>query len=169
MSKVFRLGCCTNQRTELYAILIAIKYIKQELGLRNYHVTIKTDSKYSIDCVTRWVYGWIQNGWMTKNETPVANKEFIEDIHKYYEKYDITLEHVEAHTGAEDEDSKSNAIADRLAVKATKRAIVERSTDIKSDSVYKNHNRYKKQNQYHKSNNNIVVELIKSKPKNTVQ
>lgn len=125
ISKVFRHECCTNQRTELYGILTAIRYIKQNLGLSNNKVLIKTDSQYSIDCITKWVYGWVKNGWMTKSNTPVANKEFIQLIHQYYETYDIAFEHVDAHTGMSDEESVANAIADKLATMATKKAQLE--------------------------------------------
>ncbi|AYV85078.1 MAG: ribonuclease H [Satyrvirus sp.] len=125
VSKIFRFGCCTNQRTELYAILFAFKYIKQNLGLDGKRIIIKTDSQYCVDSITNWVYGWIKNGWRTKSNKPVANKEFIEAIHKYYERYDILLEHVQAHTGLDDEDSVANAKADALAVKATNRALLE--------------------------------------------
>src|SRR5580692_3792647 len=59
ISKIFRNGNCTNQRTELYAILMAIRYIKKYFNLDKYKICIKTDSQYSIDCVTKWVYGWI--------------------------------------------------------------------------------------------------------------
>ena len=88
VSKIYKLGVCTNQKTELYAILMALRYIKQNIGLRGNKVVIKTDSQYSIDCITKWVYGWIKNGWRTQNNKPVANQEFIEIIHKYYESYD---------------------------------------------------------------------------------
>ncbi|XWV26055.1 ribonuclease H [Tupanvirus soda lake] len=125
VSKIYRNGYCTNQRTELFAILTALRYIKQNLGLSKYKVLIKTDSDYSINCVTKWVYGWIKNGWKTKNNKPVANKEYIEALHKYYENYDITFEHVDAHTGLDDADSIANARADELATKATKKAIKE--------------------------------------------
>lgn len=137
ISKVFRYESCTNQRTELYAILTAIRYIKQKLGLTNNKIVIKTDSQYSIDCITKWIYGWIKNGWMTKNNTPVANQEFIEVIHEYYEKYDITFEHVDAHTNKKDEDSVANAMADKLATMATKKAQMEMANNSsKSKKTY---------------------------------
>ena len=125
VSKIYRQGFCTSQKTELFAILTALRYIKQNLGLSNKQILIKTDSEYSINCVTNWINLWLKNGWKTKNKTPVANREFIEAIHKYYENYDITLEHVDGHTGLDDDDSIGNAAADKLATRATKRAIEE--------------------------------------------
>lgn len=121
ISKVYRLGICTNQKTELYAILIALRYVKRKIGMDN-KIIIKTDSQYSIDSITKWSKAWIKNGWKTKNNTPVANKEFIEILQKYYIKYDIKFEHIDAHTNKKDKDSIANARADYLAVKAANRA-----------------------------------------------
>ena len=184
ISKIFKNGCCTNQRAELYAILTALRYIKQNLGLSQNKVCIKTDSQYSIDCVTKWVYGWIKNGWMTKNNTPVANKEFIELIHKYYENYDIVFDHIEAHTGLDDKESVANAIADKLATMATKKAQKEFNDQYdqygqfdqydqynQNDQPKKNNHNYNRQTYYkqkiktkqgYPNDANIIVELIKN-------
>ena len=133
VSKVFKDGICTNQRAELYAILCALRYIKQNIGLKNVKVLIKTDSQYSINCVTKWVTGWIRNGWKTKGNTPVANKEFIEIIHKYYEHFDIEFEHVDGHSSAEDSDAIGNDRADELAVMASNKALKEREMASETD------------------------------------
>lgn len=138
VSKVYRLGCCTNQKAELYAILTALRYIKHNLGLSEYRIIIKTDSQYSIDCVTKWINGWKKNGWKTKTQKPVQNKEFIELINKYYERYDIIFEHVDAHMNIDTIDSKSNAIADELAVKASNRALSENKKELSIKNIINN-------------------------------
>lgn len=125
VSKIYSRGPCTNQKTELYAILTALRYINQNLGLEKYNVLIKTDSNYSINCVTVWINGWIRNGWVNSKGDPVANREFIEPIHKYVGLYDIEFEHVSAHTNSDDPDSLGNDMADTLATRATQRAITE--------------------------------------------
>jgi len=159
ISQVFRLGCCTNQRTELFAILTALRYIKQNIGLSNKSILIKTDSQYSIDCITKWVYAWIKNGWKTKNNTPVANKEFIEILYKYYERYDIEFDHVEAHTGRKDPDSIGNARADELATLATNKAKKEISMSsfqkpTQKKNSYSSKSRRNSRNSGSKSNRN---------------
>lgn len=179
ISKIFTEGYCTNQRTELYAILTAIRYIKKKLGLRQYQVIIKTDSQYSIDCVTKWIYGWIKNDWKTKSGTNVANKELIQLINQYYEAYDIVLEHVDAHTQGTDTDSIANDQADKLAQKATKKALEQkRGKRLNSDSIDEKKTTYGKQpktapqkrtqKKYFDSygyplTNDFMVELVKSK------
>lgn len=142
VSKIFKNGHCTNQRAELYAILCALRYIKQNIGLKNLHVCVKTDSKYSIDCITKWVNGWIKNGWKTKNNTPVLNKELIEIIHKYHKCFNIDLVHVNAHSNKKTFDAVANDRADKLAVMASNKAFKEQisdqyTTDI-DDTRYRN-------------------------------
>lgn len=65
----------TNQRAELTAMLRAL-----EIAPRNRHVTIITDSKYSIDCVTVWYINWRRNGWQTSTRKPVENRDIIENV-----------------------------------------------------------------------------------------
>ena len=122
VSKVFRKGICTNQKTELYAIYYAIKYIKKKFDLEKYDLCIITDSEYSINALTKWVYGWEKNGWVTASGTEVKNLEWIQPIYRYCRKYTITFQHVLSHTGNSDPDSKGNAKADKLATAATEKA-----------------------------------------------
>lgn len=123
ISKIYSRGPCTNQKTELYAILSALRYINQNLGLDRYNVLIKTDSNYSINCVTTWIRGWIRNGWLNSKGEPVANREYIEAIYRYVQLYDVEFEHVSAHTNSDDPDSIGNEMADTLATRATRKAI----------------------------------------------
>lgn len=131
ISRIFRVGLCTNQRTELYAILTAIRYIKKHFSLGKCSILIKTDSEYCINCVTKWAYGWVKNGWITKNGEPVANKEFIEIIHKYHDKYHIEFEHVDGHSAGKDKNSIGNNTADKLAVAARDKATIERKNNAR--------------------------------------
>jgi ribonuclease HI len=115
LSLPFENSPITNQRAELAAIHTALKHIRRGIGLTDIRVLIKTDSKYSIDCLTEWIRGWIKNGWKTKKNEPVLNQDYIKIIYVYLQKYDIRFEHVKSHTGRDDYDSIHNDIADRLA------------------------------------------------------
>ena len=53
------------------AILRALEIVSP-----NQDVHIKSDSKYSIQCVTEWYLSWEKNGWMTR-DGPVKNKDLI--------------------------------------------------------------------------------------------
>jgi ribonuclease HI len=118
ISKQVPLETCTNQKSELYAILFCIKYLVKYLGLIDKELVIKTDSEYSINCITKWANNWVINGWKKKNGEDVINKNYIEPIYKLYKKYNISFQHIPAHTGNIDDDSIGNEIADCLAKKA---------------------------------------------------
>ena len=97
----------TNQIAELYAIYVCL-YWSISQGHKN--ITIYTDSKYSIGCLTIWYHNWIKNGWVNSKGEPVANKELIHGILSLYGQITPTFHHVRAHKG-----DKYNEIADRLA------------------------------------------------------
>ncbi|KIX99178.1 uncharacterized protein Z520_04754 [Fonsecaea multimorphosa CBS 102226] len=70
----------TNQRAELTAILRAL-----DIAPRHREVTIYTDSKYAIDCVTNWYRNWKKNGWVNSKGKPVENKDLVMDIREKIE------------------------------------------------------------------------------------
>ena len=65
----------TNQRAELTAIQRAL-----DIAPRHRDVTIYTDSRYSIDCVTDWYRNWERNEWRNKKGKPVENKDVIAEV-----------------------------------------------------------------------------------------
>lgn len=60
----------TNNEMELTAVLEALKALAHESG----DVTIYTDSSYTINGATKWMYGWMERGWITSTKTPVEHK-----------------------------------------------------------------------------------------------
>ena len=66
----------SNQRAESNAV---IKSIEQSIENRASLLTIRTDNKYTIDCMERDVSNWKSNGWKTSDNKPVSNKEDILD------------------------------------------------------------------------------------------
>jgi len=116
---------CTNQKTELYAILMALKYLekhKKRLDLEHREIYIKTDSRYSILSITQWAPRWIRHGWKTQDGRTVANRKYIEPIYELSQKYRIHFQYVPGHSGSSDPDSRANARADALATRAALRA-----------------------------------------------
>ena len=97
----------TNQISELYAIYKAIMYCNNK-NVKD--LTIYTDSKYSIGCLSQWYFNWVKNGWKNSKGEPVKNKELIKSIISVSSKINITYYHVKAHNG-----DKYNEIADTLA------------------------------------------------------
>ncbi len=72
----------TNNIAELNALLRALQIAYKNLD--NFKdITIKTDSKYSIDSITRWAYGWERNGWRKKGGK-IKNLELIKKTFQLY-------------------------------------------------------------------------------------
>jgi ribonuclease HI len=104
----------TNNIAELNALYQALIIAKQTSSENI--ITILSDSKYSIDCITTWAYGWKSKGW-TKKGGEIKNLELIKKTHELYERIKDTIEikHVKGHAGIE-----GNELADRMAVTAIK-------------------------------------------------
>ncbi|KAL8841790.1 MAG: hypothetical protein Q9170_000823 [Blastenia crenularia] len=101
----------TNQRAELTAILRALEIVP-----KNLNVSIITDSKYGIDCVTVWYINWKKNGWKTSAGKAVENKDLVENILAKIEEREslgaqTAFEWIKGHAN-----NPGNVEADRLAV-----------------------------------------------------
>lgn len=123
ISRSFKIQPLTNQRTELYAIYIALRNIINKLKFNK--IILYTDSMYSINCITLWIYNWINNNWKTSDKNPVKNKDILLKIFKYTKKLlenkQIEFHHVKSHTGNDDYYSIHNDIVDKLANKGAKK------------------------------------------------
>ena len=104
----------TNNIAELNALYKALLLASQQNT--NEKVMILSDSKYSIDCICTWAYGWKAKGW-TKKGGEIKNLDLIKNAHNLYEqiKEKIVIKHVKGHAGIE-----GNELADRMALHAIK-------------------------------------------------
>ncbi len=66
----------TNNKMELTGVLKALEKVKA----RKEEIVIYTDSKYVINGMTGWIYGWQKNNWQTKEKKVVLNKEIWEKL-----------------------------------------------------------------------------------------
>ncbi|ETI24062.1 hypothetical protein G647_03431 [Cladophialophora carrionii CBS 160.54] len=115
----------TNQRAELTAILRAL-----DIAPRHREVTIYTDSKYAIDCVTNWYRNWVKNGWVNSKGKPVENKDLVADIRERIEEREQLAKltyfvWVKGHA-----QNAGNIAADRLAVEG---AMGGRAVGVRDD------------------------------------
>jgi ribonuclease HI len=105
----------TNQRAELSAIHHSI-LILDEGGYHDEDIIIYTDSEYSMNCLTKWITGWVSRGWKTAAGGDVLHRDLIEDASKRLAKFKShRFVHVRSHTGAEDDLSRNNDVVDRMA------------------------------------------------------
>jgi len=102
----------TNNTAELLGMLeafkLAIPFIEQKKS-----VQILSDSKYSIDCITKWAAGWQKKGWKRGKNEEIKNLEIIQECFALYTqlKNNIAIAHVKGHANIQ-----GNELADRMAV-----------------------------------------------------
>lgn len=117
----------TNQRAELTAILRAL-----EIAPRHRDVTIFTDSRYSIDCVTVWYINWRRNNWKTANNKPVENKDLIEAILvKIEERQELKVQTLFEWLKGHNKDP-GNEAADRLAVEGARKGVSDKAAAMEA-------------------------------------
>jgi ribonuclease HI len=102
----------TNNRMELMAAIKALEALK-----RRCHVVLTTDSVYVRDGITKWIHGWMRNGWRTAAKKPVANADLWQLLWDQTRRHDIDWRWVKGHAGDPD-----NEIADQLASDAANAA-----------------------------------------------
>ena len=104
----------TNNTAELNGMLAAFKLAKQYLSTHK-SVQVLSDSKYSIDSITKWASGWQKKGWKKANGEAIKNPELVQACYSLYQeiKTKITVSHVKGHTNNE-----GNELSDRMAVYA---------------------------------------------------
>lgn len=105
----------TNQRAEMRAIDKAVSLLEQH-GFQDEDVVIYTDSDYCINCLTKWIPGWVSRGWKTSEGKDVLHRDLIESISSRLSKFKShRFHHVRAHTGGGDDLSVNNDIVDKMA------------------------------------------------------
>lgn len=95
----------TNNRMELTAVIRALDALKEPC-----RVHLHTDSRYVIDGITKWVFGWQKNGWKTAAKKPVLNAELWQELLAATKRHRIEWTWVKGHDG-----HPENERADKLA------------------------------------------------------
>jgi ribonuclease HI len=91
-----REGHTTNNRMELMAALKGLQLAKSlPAGPR----ILRTDSRYVINGITKWVHGWQKNGWQTKENKDVLNKDLWMDLVEAAHGQEVAWEYVGGHVG----------------------------------------------------------------------
>jgi len=85
----------TNNEMELRAVIEALKVV-QDSGEP---VAIYTDSKYVVEGSNGWIFGWLKNGWKTKAQTDVLNKELWQELLPLLTQVTIEWNRVPGHVG----------------------------------------------------------------------
>lgn len=88
----------TNNRMELTAAVRALEEVAKQDATG---VVVYTDSSYVINGITKWVKGWKARGWVTKEKTPVLNRDLWEELDDAVSALSTQVEwqHVGGHVG----------------------------------------------------------------------
>lgn len=92
---------------ELTAALAVMKELRN-LPLHP-DLRLRTDSRYLIDGLTKWMPGWKRKGWRTASGGPVLNRDLWEELDRA-RLPGLSLAHVKGHSGDPDND-RCDAIA----------------------------------------------------------
>ncbi|MFO8236900.1 MAG: ribonuclease H, partial [Prochlorococcaceae cyanobacterium] len=71
-------GATTNNRMELTAALALMEALRALP--RHPELVIRTDSRYLIDGLERWIQGWKRKGWRTASGGAVLNRDLWEQL-----------------------------------------------------------------------------------------
>jgi ribonuclease HI len=106
----------TNNRMEMMAAVEALNALK-----RPCRVILSTDSKYVMDGITKWVFGWQKNGWKTADRKPVKNAEIWQALVAATARHKVEWKWVKGHAG-HPENERADQLASAAAEQFRKRA-----------------------------------------------
>ena len=95
----------TNNRMELTAAMSALVALKTPC-----EVDLYTDSKYVMDGISKWIFGWKKNGWKTADKKPVKNGDLWQALDAARLRHKVEWHWVKGHAG-----HPENERADELA------------------------------------------------------
>jgi ribonuclease HI len=104
----------TNNRMELSGAIEALKALKEPC-----EVSLHTDSRYVIDGITKWIFGWQKNGWRNAAKKPVANADLWQELIDAVRPHKVHWVWVKGHDG-HPENERADKLASDAAVAASK-------------------------------------------------
>ncbi len=89
----------TNNRMELLAAIEGLKALKRPCRVR-----LTTDSNYVREGITKWIHGWLKNGWKTADRKPVKNADLWQALLDAAKQHRIEWHWVKGHSGHAEND-----------------------------------------------------------------
>jgi ribonuclease HI len=97
----------TNNRMELTAAIEALERLTRPVTVR-----LHTDSTYVRDGITKWLPGWLRNGWRTSAKQPVKNVDLWQRLAAAAGRHTVEWVWVKGHAG-HPENERADALANR--------------------------------------------------------
>ncbi|MCX7740154.1 MAG: ribonuclease HI [Meiothermus sp.] len=83
----------TNNRMELLAVIQALELLKEPC-----RVEVFTDSQYLQKAFQeRWLQAWQKNGWVTRNRTPVKNRDLWDRLLQLSQRHQVHFHWIKGH------------------------------------------------------------------------
>lgn len=98
----------TNQREELKGAILILESLTKSAA-----IAITSDSKYLVDGMTKWLYGWKRKNWQNSKGEDVANQDLWHRLDALADRHRVSWHWVKGHSGHE-----YNERCDQLAVGA---------------------------------------------------
>ncbi|EKV32310.1 Ribonuclease HI [Caenispirillum salinarum AK4] len=95
----------TNNRMEMMAVIEGLNALTRPCT-----VDVYTDSKYVMDGITKWIFGWKKNGWKTAGKKPVKNAELWQELDAAARRHTVEWHWVKGHAGHA-ENERADALA----------------------------------------------------------
>jgi ribonuclease HI len=144
----------TNNRMELSGAIAGLKEVIKNKPARLHsggeEIVIYTDSKYVINGMTGWIFGWQKNGWQTKDKKDVSNRDLWEELFKLSQGKKIKWNYVGGHVGIAGNE-RCDKIADVLATGGKVVLYKGSLKDYKINIMDLGHDEELKKNKYSKS------------------
>lgn len=106
----------TNNRMEMTAVLEGLKALKVPCD-----VTIHTDSRYVIDGMTQWIFGWQKRGWVNAAKKPVANEDLWRALIDAVRAHKVSWQWVKGHAGHPENERVDSLASEEAARQAARR------------------------------------------------
>ncbi len=107
----------TNNRMEMMAAIRGFEALKRPCA-----VILTTDSVYLRDGMTKWVKGWIRNGWRTSDKKPVKNMDLWQQLLEVSAIHRIEWRWVKGHAGDPDNERADQLASDAALIAAKSRS-----------------------------------------------
>ncbi len=104
----------TNNRMEMLGAIEALQALDRE----GVEIEIRTDSRYLIDCCTKWMAGWKQANWVRKHGA-LKNVDLLKRLDTLLERHRVGWAWVRGHSGDpgnERADALANLAMDRVSI-----------------------------------------------------
>ena len=102
----------TNNRMEMTAVIMALNALKAPSDVQLY-----TDSRYVIDGITKWIFGWQKNGWKNSQKKPVLNADLWQALLDAKKPHKVSWHWVKGHDG-HPENERADVLASNAALAA---------------------------------------------------